>query len=94
MTTPGGDATGGLIPYKNVPALVGYYLGIVALIPLLGFPFGVASIILGIMGLIKRSRQPEVKGSVHAVIAILFGMFSVVFYGLVIVAMIIAAISQ
>ncbi|UUO06686.1 hypothetical protein M4951_25505 [Blastopirellula sp. J2-11] len=91
MATPGGDATGGIIPYKNVPALVGYYLGIVALIPLVGFPFGCASIILGIMGLVKRNRQPEVKGSVHAVIAILFGLFSVVLYGLMIAAIIFTA---
>lgn len=94
MTTSGGDATGGIIPYKNLPALIGYYMGIVALIPLLGFPFGIASIILGIMGLIKRSRQPEVKGSVHAVIAILFGMFSVLVYGLLMVAMIVGAMSR
>ena len=28
-----GDATGGVIPYKNVPALVAYYLGVFSLIP-------------------------------------------------------------
>ncbi|MCC9606783.1 hypothetical protein LOC68_16130 [Blastopirellula sp. JC732] len=93
MATPGGDATGGIIPYKNLPALIGYYLGIVGLIPLIGFPFGLAAVILGIMGLVKRNRQPEVKGSVHAVIAILFGLFSVVLYGLVIVGIIAAAAS-
>ncbi|TWT38420.1 hypothetical protein Enr8_01120 [Blastopirellula retiformator] len=27
MATPEGDATGGIIPYKNLPALIGYYLG-------------------------------------------------------------------
>ncbi|TWT38419.1 hypothetical protein [Blastopirellula retiformator] len=47
--------------------------------------------VLGIMGLVKRNRQPEVKGSVHAVIAILFGLFSVVLYGLMIVGLIVAA---
>ena len=28
-----GDATGGVIPYKNGPALAAYYLGIFSLIP-------------------------------------------------------------
>lgn len=91
MATPGGDATGGIIPYKNLPALIGYYLGIVALIPLIGFPFGFASVVLGILGLMKRNRQPEVKGSVHAVIAIVFGLFSILLYRLMIVGFIVAA---
>ncbi|MFI4877096.1 MAG: hypothetical protein ACIALR_17210 [Blastopirellula sp. JB062] len=94
MTTSGGDATGGIIPYKNVPALIAYYLGIVALIPLVGFPFGCASIALGVMGLVKRNRQPEVKGSVHAVIGIVFGLGSVLLYGAMIVGIIVSIATQ
>jgi len=70
----GGDATGGVIPYKNPPALIAYYLGIFSLIPLLGFFLGIASIILGIVGLRKRSRNPVIKGSVHAWIGIIMGI--------------------
>ena len=32
---PQGDATRGVIPYKNVPALIGYYCGVFAIIPCL-----------------------------------------------------------
>ena len=79
-----GDATGGLIPYKNPKALISYYLGIAALLPIIGFPFGIASFVLGILGLKARKANPAIKGSVHAWIGILFGMFSVGLYGLII----------
>lgn len=69
-----GDATGGLIPYKNGPALTAYYLSIFTLFccftPL---PLGFVAMVLGIMGLRKRAREPEVKGSVHAWIGIVLG---------------------
>ena len=55
-----GDATGGLIPYKNPKALIAYYLGIGSL---LIFPLGFVSIVLGFMGLADRKRNPVIKGS-------------------------------
>lgn len=64
-----GDATGGIIPYKNVPALIAYYLGVFSCIPLLG----VVSIILGVMGLVKAKNNPAVRGQVHAIIGIVLG---------------------
>ena len=67
----GGDSTGGLIPYKNVPALVGYYVSILGMLPC--FPLGIAAFVLGIMGLQKAKRNPEVRGQVHAWIAIVLG---------------------
>ncbi|WP_164101697.1 DUF4190 domain-containing protein [Candidatus Laterigemmans baculatus] len=69
-----GDATGGLIPYKNPKALISYYLGIVSLLPVIGFPLGVASIILGIGGLRARRQTPIIKGSAHAIIGIVLGL--------------------
>ena len=73
----GGDATGGLIPYKNGPALWSYYLGIFSLICcFFGLPLGIVPLVLGIMGLRKRALQPEVKGSVHAWIGIVCGAIS------------------
>ena len=71
---PTGDGTGGLIPYKNPKALISYYLGIVSLLPVIGFPFAVASIILGIGGLRARKRTPIIKGSAHAIIGIVLGI--------------------
>ncbi|MDY7010171.1 MAG: hypothetical protein SVV80_05390 [Planctomycetota bacterium] len=70
---PAGDATGGLIPYKNVPALVTYYLGILSLIPGVGLILGLAAFVLGIAGLVKADKHPEVKGQVHAWVGIIIG---------------------
>lgn len=68
-----GDATGGLIPYKNAPALLAYYISLLSLIPILGIPFGIASFILGIVGLKKRKANPVIKGAAHAWIGIILG---------------------
>lgn len=70
---PQGDATGGLIPYKNGPALLAYYLGLFSLIPGLGSPLGIAAFILGLKGLAKRKREPHVRGTVHAWVGIIMG---------------------
>jgi hypothetical protein len=60
----------GLIPYKNVHALVGYYLGIFSLIPCLGLLPAIPAMILGIIGLKNAKQHPEVKGRGHAITAI------------------------
>lgn len=69
-----GDSTGGVIPYKNPKALTAYYLGIFSLFPAIGFPLGVASIWLGVLGLKARNRDPIIKGHVHAWIGIVLGV--------------------
>ena len=69
-----GDATGGLIPYKNPKALIAYYLSIGSL---LIFPLGFVSIVLGFMGLADRKRNPVIKGSAHAWIGIVLGGLSI-----------------
>lgn len=76
--TAEGDATGGVIPYKNPKALIAYYLGIGSM---LVFPLGFVSIILGFMGLAARKRNPVIKGSVHAWIGIVLGALSVFCWG-------------
>tara|TARA_Y100001934_G_scaffold189023_1_gene222904 strand:+ start:351 stop:701 length:351 start_codon:yes stop_codon:yes gene_type:complete len=67
-----------IIPYKNVPALVGYYMacfGLLAMIiPFLGALYGIAVLVLGIFGMKKASANPEAKGKVHAIIAIPGGL--------------------
>jgi hypothetical protein len=80
-----GDATGGLIPYKNVPALVGYYVSIFSLFPCVPI-LSIAAIVLGIMGLNKVSREPAVKGTVHAWIAIVLGGISLLYNTLISIA--------
>lgn len=74
-----GDSTGGLIPYKNPPALIAYYMSIFTLLCCITpVPLGIAPVVLGIIGLQKRARQPEVKGSVHAWIGIVLGGISTI----------------
>lgn len=67
------DATGGLIPYKNKPALIGYYCGFLGLLPLVGLVLAPAAIILGIKGLGRVRAHPHVHGTVHAIVAIVLG---------------------
>ncbi len=88
-----GDATGGVIPYKNPKALIAYYLGIVSGLPLIGLPFGIAAFVLGIMGLKARKANPAIKGSAHAWIGIGCGGLFTIFWGLAIIAMIVAVVS-
>jgi len=89
-----GDSPGGLTPYKNPHALIAYYLGIVSLLPLIGVPFGLASFILGIIGLSRRKKNPAIKGSVHAWIGIVLGALSM-FCGIgVVAAMVFSAVQQ
>lgn len=68
-----GDATGGIIPYKNPPALMAYYCGVFSLIPCVGLILGPIAVVLGVLGLKKRTRSPAVRGQVHAWIGIILG---------------------
>ncbi|PHR96491.1 MAG: hypothetical protein COA78_28770 [Blastopirellula sp.] len=76
-----GDATGGLIPYKNVPALISYYLGVFSIIPFIGFFLAVPAIILGVMGLQKKAKNPHVKGTAHAWVGIVMGTIFMLLWG-------------
>lgn len=84
-----GDATGGVIPYKNPKALIAYYLSIGSMVI---FPLGFVSIVLGFMGLADRKRNPVIKGSVHAWIGIVLGALSILcgggFVAMIIFAMV------
>jgi len=86
----GNSGVSTLIPYKNVPALVGYYLAIFSglglLCPPAGFLLSLPAFILGIIGLKKVKNNPEAKGKVHAWIGIMGGGFlTIVFIGMIIV---------
>lgn len=84
------DATGGVIPYKNVPALVGYYLGVFSVIPC--FPIGIAGMICGIVGLRRYRANPVIKGAVHAWIGIVAGgIFGVLWTALTVIGIYSAA---
>ena len=68
-----GDATGGLIPYKNGKALAAYYTGVFSLIPCLGAILGPIAIVLGIMGLNYAKQHPKASGQAHAIVGIVLG---------------------
>jgi hypothetical protein len=83
-----GDATGGVIPYKNPKALIAYYLGILSGLPIVGLPLGIAAFILGILGLKARQKNPVIKGSIHAGIGIGCGclfslLWSIAIFGII-----------
>ena len=68
-----GDATGGLIPYKNAKALASYYCGVFALIPCVGLILGPIAVVLGFLGLAHANKLPESKGKAHAIVGIVLG---------------------
>lgn len=74
-----------IIPYKNPPALTAYYLGVFALIPILGIPLAIGALVLGIVGLRRYRRTPTAKGVAHAWIGILLGALMLVVNAVLIV---------
>jgi len=78
-----GDATGGLIPYKNGMALAGYYCGVVGLLPVLGLVLGVLAIVFGILGLKHKGCHPAHGGTAHAIVGIVLGAFGALYNWLV-----------
>ena len=68
-----GDATGGLIPYKNAKALASYYCGVFALIPCVGLILGPIAVVLGFLGLAHANKLPESKGKAQAIVGIVLG---------------------
>lgn len=82
-----------LIPYRNTPALIGYYLAVFGLVPFLGLPLALAAIPLGIAGIRRYRRDPRVKGLVHAWFALLVGLLaSALWLGLI--TLIVVAINR
>lgn len=77
------DATGGIIPYRNLPALIGYYLGVFSLIPYpkVTCPLGAVAFVLGLVGLWYRFRNKAAKGSLHALVGIFVGGTCCVIWG-------------
>jgi len=86
----GGVST--VIPYKNAPALIAYYVGVFCIVcpPLLCFP----AIVLGVIGLRRVKENPEVKGTAHAWIGILSGSFFLLLSIVVGVLIAIGSLSQ
>jgi hypothetical protein len=76
-----GDATGGVIPYKNGTALAAYYCGVFSFIPGLGCLLGPVAIVLGVMGVLYANKYPKAKGKGHAIAGIVLGLVGPFFVG-------------
>jgi hypothetical protein len=67
------DPVSVIVPYKNSPALIGYYFGVFSLIPCIGVVLALGAVPLGIFGLRVASRNPQAHGRAHAWTAIILG---------------------
>jgi hypothetical protein len=90
-TVNASDPVAALIPYKNWPALTGYYLGLFSLFPILGLPLAVVAVVFGVMGLRRAAENPAVRGKGHAITALicgsLFGLFNLALVVMVVVGL-------
>ena len=76
----GGDGFATVVPFRNGPALAAYYCGVFGLIPVLGFVLGPIAFILGIIGLVKKKKNPQVHGTGHAIAGIVLGLIDPVLW--------------
>ena len=76
----GGEGFATIVPFRNGPALAAYYCGVFGLIPVLGFILGPIAFILGIIGLVKKKKNPKVHGTGHAIAGIVLGMIDPVLW--------------
>ena len=53
------DSTGGVIPYKNPPALIAYYLGIFSLLPCIGILLAIPAIVASASSACESERPTQ-----------------------------------
>lgn len=77
-----------LMPTQNKNAIIAYYLGFIAIIPVIGFPFAIAALIYGKKAMKQYRENPTPGAKGHAITGIvlawialagwiLFGFFMV-----------------
>jgi hypothetical protein len=74
--TQSSEILGGLIPSKNMEAVIAYYLGIFSIIPFLGAVLAIPAFIMGFVGFSKAQKVPTAKGKAHALTGIILGGLS------------------
>lgn len=70
---PSGSGIESVIPFRNVPALVGYYCAVFSLVPCIALILGPCGFGFGLAGLKRAREHPEARGRVHAWIGIVLG---------------------
>ena len=87
-----GDATGGLIPYKNPKALTAYYVGIFGFfLPFIG---PILAFVFGIQGLKYAKQHPKARGQAHAIIGIIAGVIVFGIHSLIGLGVVVALLNQ
>lgn len=79
-STTQNDVIQALIPTQNKPALIAYYCGVFGLIPILGMPFTIAAIIMGLRGLAQYKQHPTPGAKVHGMIGLWLGVVQAVVF--------------
>ena len=88
------DPIASVVPYKNPPALISYYLGLFSIFPVLGLFLGLAALVLGTKGAKMAREHPESKGKVHAGIGIGCGLFGLLLNAVIVVAIAAAVLTK
>lgn len=81
-----------IIPVRNMPALIGYYLGLFSCFPVLGFPLAIAGVILGWKGIRRAWQHPEAKGGIHAWVGLICGSIGLLLNLLIICGIVAASV--
>ena len=63
-----------LVPTKNPPALISYYLGVASLIPFLGCALAIPALICGVIGVMKANSDKQAGGMGHAITGIVLAI--------------------
>jgi hypothetical protein len=88
------DIASMVVPYRNVQALLAYYLGLFSLFPVLGAILGIAAFVLGIRGLKYANQHSNAHGRVHAWIGVVMGGICGAIWVVVDVLIVIAVIAE
>lgn len=93
--TPEPNILDAMVPARNPKALIGYYVSLFSIIPLLGIALGIAGLVLGLQGLKAAKENPAIKGKTHAWVAIivgsLFGIGQLIFIVFLIIVALLAS---
>jgi len=79
---------------RPASAIVAGYMGLLALFPLIGIPFGLLGIIFGVLALKQVKRNPELSGKGRAWFGIIAGALMVALWGFMVVALIVDSRSR
>jgi hypothetical protein len=85
----GDETVATIIPYRNAPALIAYYLGLFSCFPVLGLIMAIVALILGVKGLGEARRNPQAHGKLHAWVGLVCGTIGLMINGVIVTALVI-----